>query len=425
MTFDIRKLIPLLAFYTVFQGTFTPAAAQTGSLSPYSRYGIGDIYPSGFTRQFGMGGLGTALSDPNYINVSNPASYIADSMVVFDFGGRGEIRKLERTGGSVNYSSASLSHFALAFPVIRGKASMALGLLPYSSVGYDISVEEENTTVGQTVRYLYEGEGGFNRFFVGTGFKVLPGLHAGVNASYLFGTIDQIKSVEFPFGTNYFNSRYVNAVAINGFAFNAGLLYEKQLNNGLDFKAGVTSSLSSNVNAINSKYYFNYTYSAFSGGNVVKDSVFNETETEGKIRLPSNYSGGVSLGKRGVWLAGADFSWSNWENYENFDSKDTLQNSYTIHVGGERTFEKFIFRLGARYGNSYLNIRNSQLNDYGITFGIGVKKLFAKRPPSIINLGVELGQRGTTENNLIKEQYIRFQIGFSLTDIWFIKPKYD
>ena len=112
MIFKIRRLLPLLVFYILFPGILSPVAAQTGSLSPYSRYGIGDIYPSGFTRQFGMGGLSTAISDPNYINVTNPASYLADSMVVFDFGGRGEIRKLIRIWTVEvlkNSSSASIS----------------------------------------------------------------------------------------------------------------------------------------------------------------------------------------------------------------------------------------------------------------------------------------------------------------------------
>ena len=37
----------------------------------------------------------------------------------------------------------------------------------------------------------------------------------------------------------------------------------------------------------------------------------------------------------------------------------------------------------------------------------------------------EIGSRGTTDNNLIKENFIRFGIGLTLNDRWFIKTKYE
>ena len=118
--------------------TSTVSIAQTGSYSPYSRYGIGDIVPEGFTVQSGMGGFGAAYSNPFQINFINPASYIADSNVVFDFGAKGEIRKLQSASGSNTLNNATFSHFSLAFPVVKGKMSATFGLLPFSSVGYNV-----------------------------------------------------------------------------------------------------------------------------------------------------------------------------------------------------------------------------------------------------------------------------------------------
>ena len=48
-----------------------------------------------------------------------------------------------------------------------------------------------------------------------------------------------------------------------------------------------------------------------------------------------------------------------------------------------------------------------------------------QKTKSEINLSVEVGERGTINNNLIKEQFLDFQIGLSLSDIWFVKRKYD
>jgi hypothetical protein len=421
-----NKIFRFRTLFLVVAGTLSwlSANSQTGSTSPYSRYGIGDIVSEGFANQAGMGGLGAGLSSPFNINFSNPASYIADSSVVFEVGARGEVRQLEKNGSTTTLNSSSFSYLSLAFPIVKGKVGVAFGVLPISSVGYDIVVDDYDVTDIGHVRYRYEGDGGFNKFFVGTGVKILKNLNAGLNVSYLFGTIDNVKSVEFPSGTNYFNSRYIDAVTANGFTFDYGLIYEKPLKNEYVFRAGFTGSVSSEVNASNSTYYYNYTISPF-GGEIVKDSVFNETEIKGKVKLPQYWRGGVSLEKPDKWMIGADFTYNNWKNFESFKSKDTLKNGYSAIIGGQKFTNRFDYRMGFRYSNSFLNLKETRLNDYALTLGLGIKKLLPKRPPSAINIAVEFGQRGTLENDLIKEQYVKFHLGFTLTDIWFIQPKYD
>ena len=37
----------------------------------------------------------------------------------------------------------------------------------------------------------------------------------------------------------------------------------------------------------------------------------------------------------------------------------------------------------------------------------------------------ELGQRGTLQNNLVKENYVTFRLGFTLNDRWFQRYQYD
>src|SRR5687768_11474127 len=90
--FPFRKLLLLLAGAL----SWFSAISQTGSTSPYSRYGIGDIISEGFANQAGMGGLGAGLASPFNINFVNPASYIADSIIVFELGARGEVRQLKK-----------------------------------------------------------------------------------------------------------------------------------------------------------------------------------------------------------------------------------------------------------------------------------------------------------------------------------------
>jgi hypothetical protein len=418
-----KNFCSLLLILFIFSSS---SFSQTGSVSPYSRYGIGEIAPEGFTFQSGMSGIGAAWLSSTNINFLNPASYYADTSTLFEFGARGEIRKLERANATSDANSASFSHFSLAFPVIKNKLSAAFGLLPYSSVGYRISVTTENVPNIGDITYKYEGAGGFNKVFIGAGLKLLPNLSAGVNASYLFGTIENRKSIEFPSGTNFFNSKFINGVTAKGFYFDYGLLYNRNLKKDFRFTAGVTAALSSSVNAVNNTYYYNYLLSNLANGvEVVKDSIFNETKTKGSIVLPDYIKAGITISKSSKWTAGLDFSFQNWKKYRNFESTDTLDNSYRIATGGEYRTDKLIYRFGAHYGKSFINLRSTQLNDAGISVGLGILRLFPKRPPSSINIAIEVGQRGTTDNNLIREKYIRLHLGFTLSDIWFVKPKYD
>ena len=43
---------------------------------------------------------------------------------------------------------------------------------------------------------------------------------------------------------------------------------------------------------------------------------------------------------------------------------------------------------------------------------------------SVLNLAFQLGKRGSSANSF-QENYYQFTVGYSLSDIWFNKRKYD
>ena len=57
-----------------------------------------------------------------------------------------------------------------------------------------------------------------------------------------------------------------------------------------------------------------------------------------------------------------------------------------------------------------------------ISFGLGIPAggLFSN-----VNTTVEFGKRGTTNENLVEENFVNFQLSLSLNDRWFIKRKYN
>jgi hypothetical protein len=42
-----------------------------------------------------------------------------------------------------------------------------------------------------------------------------------------------------------------------------------------------------------------------------------------------------------------------------------------------------------------------------------------------MNLGVEIGKWGTTKDNLVQENYVKFIFALSIYERWFVKPKYN
>ena len=109
---------------------------------------------------------------------------------------------------------------------------------------------------------------------------------------------------------------------------------------------------------------------------------------------------------------------------------DSLVNSWQINAGAEiipkidnynNYLARIHYRLGFNYQRTYLKLRGDNLNEYGFSLGFGLPLRGMK---TMLNLGAQIGMRGTTEQNLIRESYFKLVIGFSIYERWFIKRKY-
>ncbi len=85
-------------------------------------------------------------------------------------------------------------------------------------------------------------------------------------------------------------------------------------------------------------------------------------------------------------------------------------------------FKRITYRAGLRYNQSYLDFNGTQINEFGISFGFGFPM---KKSKTGIDLGFEIGRRGTTNNNLIQENFVNVLLGISIQEHWFHKRKYQ
>jgi hypothetical protein len=173
--------------------------------------------------------------------------------------------------------------------------------------------------------------------------------------------------------------------------------------------------------------------------------VLGITGVKGRIELPVSYSAGFMLvgrsaNSRGLferWSFGAEYSATQWSNYRSaFEPNDRPFNSWTARVGGQfcpdpvsgRNYWSAVnYRLGFNYGKDYINANGNQLNIWAISMGAGLpirKWRSYDNQFTIMNTTLEYGRRGGN-NSIVTENFFRFALGVSLSDIWFIKRKYD
>ena len=404
--------------------------AQNQINSPYSRFGIGDLQSNILSEYAAMGGSSIGSYNPNIVNPYNPASYSAfkANSFIFSTGGAHQTTKMKTIDLEQTTNNSSFSHLILGFPINK-KIGMSAGLLPFSNIGYHIEDSEIHPDLGN-INYSYNGDGGLNILYVGAAYHLAENLSFGANANYLFGGLNRNKKVIFSDGETY-NTRKTSSISAKGFFYQLGLQYYGDINDKTHFTLGFTANNNAEISAKRSVLTETYEFVS-SIYEIVKDTIENtSTGFTSNMVLPKNIGVGFSLDMNNKWLFMADLSMQDWSEYRMFGESDSLANSMKLSGGLQFTPDKMSvnkywklikFRFGGKFQKSYLQLHNTQLNERSVTFGFGLP---LRKTKSEINLSAEMGERGTTNNNLIKEQFFRFQIGLSLKDVWFVKRKYD
>jgi hypothetical protein len=412
---------------------FTQMGAVQGQIqinSPYTRFGLGNLVENGMDpRISAMGGLSYGLRGNNIINTSNPASYAAFDSVsfLFDAGIFGAITKLQTDKLSDQGDYISLSHLMFGLPVTRWWRA-SLGLLPFSFVGYDIYDTDELEGIS-TVEYLYHGSGGLNQLYFGNAFVIGKHFSVGFNIKYLFGSIVRSRGISFPDSIEMKSTYIRGAIRPSDIYGDVGIQYKTMLTKNLFMVLGGTFSPQIEISS-KATYLATTSFGSLNTVQYTYDTIEFIPNQKGSFTLPIRTGAGFTIGNEGKWLAGADFQWQNWEKYIYYGNSDSLANKWNISVGGEYVpdprsaesyFQKITYRAGFHFGKTPLDLRGKHLEEIGISFGLGLP---LKKSKSMVNLSANIGKRGTMQNGLIQENFIRFTVGVNIFENWFFKSKY-
>ncbi len=214
-------------FALLFVSSFLIALAAHSqvTVSPYSHYGLGDLFSAASSRNFGMGQVGLAVYDPASINRLNPASYADLRLTTFDFNGFMTYSKQQSNINTQNVGTSGFHNVSFGFSNRKG-FGIVMGLAPYSSLGYDVRTRDSILVDTTTEAFAanYRGSGGLNQLYLGVGVRFLKKVQAGVNLSYAFGTN------QYEWATKWDNASILSSYAekrasIKGFSPQFGLQY--------------------------------------------------------------------------------------------------------------------------------------------------------------------------------------------------------
>ncbi len=427
------KKIFVLSFISV--GYFLNA--QNLSNSPYAAYGIGDVKYDNTIETTSMGGISTAFisdftSNFNFANPANNANFELTS-IKLEATNENNYFKTDYNNTKATKHSTYLSNISLAFP-LSPKLKMGLSYQPYSSKSYNILHEEDNLAGGVTRYNRFKGSGTLNTAQIALGYKVTDKLALGARANYYFGNLSDLNELA------YSNAELINGYetrnSIHNFNFTLGASYQN-LNTSTDrkFTIGATTTFGNTSNMTTDYVNSTYFYSDAADTTKSNESIIDQKSTKSKNLLPMQASVGVGYGEENQWFLSLQGDYKKGESIAYFGNTLDLQDSYRISAGGwylpnynnfRSYFSRIVYRYGAFYEKGNLQIAGQNINKFGVSAGVLLPfKNSSITRMSGLELGLELGKRGTVKNNLINQNFINLRVGFNFADKWFRKTLYN
>ena len=433
----IEKILLLSVFFIM--GICAYAQDGTyGAYSPYSIYGIGDISREGTAFNKSMGGVGVATRNRRFINYLNPAAVTARDSLSFmaDFGLVQNNKVFSQGNIKSAHNTFNIYDFVMSFPIYRSSAFM-VGITPFSDVGYDFSsIEKDPEIIGNTGNISYDsyGTGSVYQLFAGAGVTLWKRLSLGAEFIYYFGNIDKVTNMDYS-NSSYRSVNSGSDLMVRATTGKFGLQYEQKIAGDVYMTLGATYRLGAGMKG----EVTNYRYANQSS---VSDTLrYSSTPLkDAGVRFADELGVGISVRGGEKWMAEFDYLRSDWtkssfDSTPGFavegDSKFSSTVSQSFRAGFEIVpnrndiryyFKKCTYRAGAYFDQSYYKLDGNNVNTMGITLGMTLPVF---RLYNGLTLGVDFGQKSSTRNNMIRERYAMFVVGFNIHDLWFRKVQYQ
>lgn len=408
--------------------------------SPYSRIGVGDnVGNLGGVRQLAMGGTGQAAPNTGNVNELNPALLYYTPRTTFEAGFTGQYKSVRNAVNSYRTGSATLGYLAFAVPLNK-RWGAAVGLKPYSIVDYDVnSAGTVNGDPYAVAFKQYQGKGGLSEAYFAHGVHVLRDLNIGGSASYLFGTIDQTNGTAISSSTVIAQQLVVEREQLSyaDFLLRAAIHYRHKISKDLNLNVGATHAFQTSTRVQRQRTQ----EQRDANGSLIGTAV-NLTDDAGRTDLPALTQGGISVDNSRNFSVNVDGSWQQWSKFRAFGDAPAAQlgDTWRVAAGGEYTpdpgsvqhyFQRVTYRFGLSMAQMPYRPLGQTLYDRAVHWGFAFPLPTATPLEStIISLALVYGIRGNTSylygsggGSNVRENYLKAQVGVTLSNRWFIKRR--
>jgi hypothetical protein len=424
------KVIKNYSLILLFVLSTSFVVSQTNTGSPYSLNELGEINFLGNVSNLSMGGIDSAIDSIEF-NINNPSSLAKLKTTNYLIGTFYKSTGISNVNSTDNINTANINYIAVGIPTkIFG---FGFGVLPYSSVGFNLQSTEEYNTANSINSRLFGAEGNINRAFVSIGLPLLKYLSLGASANYNFGKFNYekfnlIENVNYGIFSN-------SSSEISGFTYNFSSNLSIPLKN--DFTLNLVYSFypEGNLDSYNIESLYTSNTSSISLeslGDFVDIDLNSRGLENTKLPVPKKSVYSLGLEKKNSWFIGFQYESKLSSNFENvfLDIQNvSYRDSNSLSIGGYiipdsssliSYWKRVKYSIGIKNEKKSIIVNNLPVNHFSLNLGLGLPIAGLSKA----NLGLEIGKVGDNDS-LVKENYLALRLGLSLNDVWFIKRKYN
>ena len=416
-------------FLVILIFSYFSAISQTNTGSPYSLNELGEINFTGNVSYQSMGGIDASIDSIEF-NVNNPSSLAKIKTTNYLIGTFYKSSSLSNNSLKENIKTSNVNYIAIGIPVKN--FGFGFGVLPYSSVGFNLQTTEEYNDANSINQRLFGANGNINKAFLSVGIPFFKYVSLGASANYNFGKFNY-ERFNLMDGVNY--GVFSNSSSeIKGFTYNFSSNLLIPLKNDLTLSILYSLYPEGELDSYNIESLYTSNSSSItleSLGDFVDIDLDSRGLENTKLPVPKKSIYSIGLEKKNSWFIGAQYENKLSSEFENvfLDIRNvSYRDANSISFGGYfipdssslvSYWKRVKYRFGIKNDKKSIIVNNLPINQFSLNLGLGLPIAGLSKA----NLGLEIGKIGN--DDLIKENYFSLRLGLSLNDVWFIKRKYN
>lgn len=406
-----------------------PDKLTSGSI--YSSIGLGTPVDHRASYASGMGLVGYSLYDSYAPSLANPALWGRNVLTQATSGVNLFRYNAKDRSSSTKNAHLSLSMFQMVFPLKKDKVSLSVSLHPLTQTSFtafkQVTLPPSKNAGRDSLTYGIEnhGSGGLNRLELGAGWKISEHLSVGYAGSYIFGPVENERSVYFS-SNEYRQIRLTQTTTHHGFGNRFGVLVSpvNVFSSNDRMNIGLTASLPVNLKTDR------FVESDKQVANRIRTVTIARTSAI-TAELPMKFGGGINYQPNSLWDISGEVKYENWSATNRFADQQSraIVDRYRVGMGARykpyfqdvSTFwSRFKYNFGVTYDTGYLKLQGNRVETVKFSAGLGI---LSPDTRSSVDLNFHYGLRGTTTSGLVRERIWGFRMSFNLAELMFFRRK--